>query len=368
MKVAFVHDFLNQMGGAENTLRELMSVYSGSPVYTLLQQHDLAKSMLPGTDIRSSYLQHLPFSEKHYQWYLSLMPSAIESHDLNAYDIVISSSSAFANGALTAPHTLHICYCHTPTRYLWEDTHRYVEELSYPKVVKRLIPPLLSRLRVWDYQAAQRVDTFIANSRTVQKRIKKYYGRESTVIYPPVNIMDFHVGNGPREYFLAGGRLVPYKRIDMIIEAFRALDIPLKIFGMGPDAERLRKRAKDNVEFVGRVSEQEKRELFANARGFINPQVEDFGITMIEALASGTPVIAYRSGGAVEIVQEGVNGVFFDEQEWEGIVDVIMRTDFAQFDPAAIRISAEKFSTERFQREVKEFVGRAYQKYRGSSI
>ncbi|OIP79837.1 MAG: glycosyl transferase [Parcubacteria group bacterium CG11_big_fil_rev_8_21_14_0_20_48_46] len=360
MQVALVHDFLIQRGGAENVLKELTRIFPQSPIYTLVHHRGYSREVF-GKHVYTSYIQQLPFADRKYQWYLPLMPSAIEHFNLSSYDIVVSSSSAFANGILTLPQTLHVCYCHTPTRYLWEDTHGYLADLRYPRVLKKLLIPLLSFLRVWDYQAAQRVDAFIANSKTVQKRIKKYYGRESTVMYPPVDVASFTVAAGPKDYFLAGGRLVPYKKIDLVIEAFRALDMPLKIFGTGPDTERLRKRAKDNVEFVGRVSEREKRKLFANARAFINPQVEDFGITMIEALASGTPVVAYRGGGAEEIVGDGINGVFFNEQTWEGIVDIVMRTDFSHFDPATVRASAEKFSTERFHREMRDFVERAYQ-------
>jgi len=362
MNVALIHDFLIQRGGAENVLQELARIYPQSPIFTLLHHPEYSRVVF-GDRIRPSYLQQMPFAQDHYQWYLPLMPSAIESHDLTGYDVVLSSSSAFANGVITTPRTVHVCYCHTPTRYLWEDTHEYVADLPYLSIFKQFLLPVLSRLRVWDYQAAQRVDAFIANSKTVQRRIKKYYKQNSTVIYPPVDVQSFSIGSGERTYFLAGGRLVPYKKIDMVIEAFRALDMPLKIFGTGSDTDRLRKRAKANVEFVGQVSEREKRDLFANARAFINPQIEDFGITMVEALASRTPVVAYRAGGAVEIVEEGKTGVFFDEQTWEGLVDTLMHTDFTRFDPVIIRESAEKFGIDRFEREIRAFVKYAYQQH-----
>jgi glycosyltransferase involved in cell wall biosynthesis len=303
----------------------------------------------------------MPLSLKKYQWYIMLMPSATESYNLKDYDVIVSSSSAFSKGVITRPDAIHICYCHTPTRYLWSDTHSYLQELQAPKLIKSVLPPMLSRLRLWDKAAAERVDHFLANSETVKHRIKKYYRKQSSVIYPPVDISSFYVNNNDKSYFLIGGRLVAYKKYDLVIEAFNKTRLPLKIFGSGPIEQRLRKIAGPSIEFVGRVNDEQLANLYANCRAFLHPHEEDFGITAIEAMASGRPVIAYRRGGATETVTEGITGEFFDEQSWEEIADHVIRFNDSVYDSKKIREHAEKFDSGVFKENLKSFVEMAWE-------
>lgn len=363
MKIALVHDYLSQDGGAEKVLDVFQEIWPEAPIYTLFFDSEKLPRFTKA-DIRTSFLQSLPFALKKYQWYLPLMPTATETLDLSQFDIVISSASAFAKGIITNEDALHICYCHTPTRYLWSDTHSYLEELRMPRIVKQALPPLLSRLRVWDRAAADRVDLFIANSETVRRRIEKYYGLSSTVIHPPVETDRFSLSHEPKKYFLTGGRLNPYKRFDLVVEASNRTGIPLKVFGTGPTEKELRRQAKSQVEFLGRVSDQELTALYANAKAFIHPQVEDFGITAIESMAAGRPVIAYRRGGAIETVEEGVTGEFFDRQEWEEIADHMIRFKESDYSSELIRQKAQNFRTERFKAELSRFIESAWKTHR----
>ncbi len=355
-KVALVHDHLVQDGGAEQVLKAFCELYPQAPIFTIVADKNSTHKFFSDKKIIPSFLQDIPFGLSRYQWWLSLMPAAIESHNLMGYDLVISSASSFAKGVITNPSAKHICYCHTPTRYLWNDSHNYLKELKVNWLIKKILPLTINKLRVWDRLAADRVDFFIANSRTVKDRIRKYYGRDSAVIYPPVEIEKFRVADQSKEYYLAGGRLVPYKRFDLVVKAFSRLGIPAKIFGIGPEEKYLKKIAKSNVEFLGRISDRQKADLYAGCLAYINPQEEDFGITAIEAMASGRPVIAYRSGGATETIIEGVTGEFFDEQIWEELADKIMRFRPEDYDPFKIRAQAEQFSVENFKRNFSNFV------------
>jgi len=355
MKIALVHDYLVQDGGAEKVLEVLQDIWPEAPTFVLFFDKE-KMSQFANKDIRTSFLQRFPFATKKYQWYISLMPTATEHYDLREFDVVISSTSAFAKGILTRPDAVHICYCHTPTRYLWTDTQSYIRELRVPTFIKALLPPILSRLRMWDHQAADRVDYFIANSQTVSDRIKKYYRKNSQVIYPPVETTHFHISPKPKTYFLTGGRLVAYKRFDLVIEAANKTGVPLKIFGTGPVEADLRKMANANIEFLGRVSEKEQRELYANAKAFIHPQEEDFGITPVEAMASGTPVIAYKKGGATETVVEGLSGEFILTQSVDELADHFKNFDQTKYDPMKIKAHAEKFNRETFVEKMREIV------------
>ncbi len=356
MKVALVHDYLSQDGGAERVLKALQEVYPEAPTFVLFyDKNKIPKHFFAG-DVRPTFLHYLPGAKNHYRWYLPLMPYATECHDLEGFDAVISSTSAFAKGVLTSPETMHVSYCHTPTRYLWSDTHSYLEELNYNRVVKTFLPPLISRLRMWDKMSADRVDHFIANSENVRGRIQKFYRRDAEVIYPPVDTHLFQTTGRAGEYFLIGGRLVPYKRYDLAVQVFNRLGWPLKIFGIGPDEERLRGLAKNNIEFVGWVSDWQKAELYANAIAFLHPQNEDFGITAVESMAAGRPVISYGAGGALETVVEGVTGQFFAEQNWESLYDVVLRFKPEQFEAEKIREHALRFSANNFKRRITEYV------------
>jgi glycosyltransferase involved in cell wall biosynthesis len=361
MKVALIHDHLAQDGGAEKVLKVLAELYPQADIYTLLYEKKQADKYFSGRTIKTSFIQRIPGGVKHYRWFLPLMPMAVEFFDLSDYDLVISDASAFAKGVITNTNVPHICYCHTPTRYLWDYTHRYIAELHYNKFLKKIVSLFLNYLRLWDRQAADRVDYFIANSKLVQKRIKKYYSRDSQVIYPPVDIDNFQPTPKPGEYFLTGGRVVVYKRFDLVVEAFKQLGWPLKIFGDGVDLSRLKKIAKGaaNIEFLGRVGETEKIELYQNCRAFLNPQEEDFGITVVEAMASGRPVIAYAQGGALETVIDGQTGIFFSEQTVESLMAALRRFDSLSFDSAVIRHQAEEFSRQEFEKQFQDFVVQA---------
>ncbi|MCX6792501.1 MAG: glycosyltransferase [Candidatus Falkowbacteria bacterium] len=364
MKVALIHDHLAQDGGAEKVLRVFADMFPDAPIYTLLAEKEVAKNF--GDRLRTSIIQHLPGGVKHYQWYMPFMPMAVEFFDLSNYDVVLSDASAFAKGAITSTDTLHICYCHTPTRYIWDYTHKYIEELHHNKYLKKVISLILNYIRLWDRQAADRVDSFIANSKTVQRRISKYYRRNSTVIYPPVEVESFQVADTIGEYFLIGGRLAPYKRVDIVVEAFVKLGLPLKIFGDGVDLNRLRRIAAGapNIEFLGRVDERRKAELYRRCRAFINPQEEDFGITVVEAMAAGRPVIAYNRGGATETVIEGKTGLFFNEQTAESLMAVVKHFAEMTFEPALIRQHAELFSTKRFKSEIENYIASEYKRFK----
>ena len=366
MRVALIHDHLAQDGGAEKVLKVLADEYKQASIYTLLYEKDNVDKYFKDRKIHTSIIQRLPFGVKHYKWYMPFMPMAVEFFDLRNYDVVISDVSGFAKGVITSTHTPHICYCHTPTRYLWDYTHQYINELNYNKYFKKLISLVLNYMRMWDRLAADRVDYFMANSKTVQKRIKKYYRRESTVIYPPVEVDNFSISDTIGDYFLIGGRLAPYKRVDIVIKAFKKTDKKLKIFGSGVDIQRLKKIAglSPNIEFLGRVNDKELAELYSKCLAFINPQEEDFGITQVEAMASGRPVIAYKRGGAVEIIEEGKTGFFFDKQKPDAIQYLIESFNSNSFDPRYIKNYAEKFSSERFKREIKDYINGAIEDFK----
>lgn len=355
MKIALVHDYLVQDGGAEKVLGVLQEIWPDAPTYTLFFDSKKLPTFA-AKDIRTSFLQKMPLALKKYQWYITLMPTATERYDLSEYDVVVSSTSAFAKGIITRPDAIHICYCHTPTRYLWSDTHSYLQELRVPRLIKTLLPPVLSRLRAWDQQAAQRVDHFIANSKTVQQRIQKYYRKDSHIIFPPVDTHRFHTSPRPKTYFLTGGRLVAYKRFDLVIDACNKTGIRLKIFGSGPVESDLRRQAKSNITFLGKVGDEALHDLYADAKAFIHPQEEDFGITPIESMAAGRPVIAYRKGGATETVIEGLSGEFIDTQTWEELADHLIRFDESTYDPQKIKTHAEQFGRERFKQDIQNYL------------
>lgn len=364
MKLALVHDYLIQDGGAERVLRAFSEIWPNAPIFVLF--HDKRRwREFRGRDIRTSVLQQLPGVIRYYRWTLPLMPAAVEHHDLHEFDVVLSSASAFAKGVVTRPDALHICYCHTPTRYLWTETHSYIKDLRTNRFIKFALPFMLTSLRMWDRTSALRVDRFLANSETVGKRIKKYYDRDAEVIYPPVDCSQFSISPKVENYFLAGGRLVAYKRFDLVIEVFNRLGWPLIIFGRGPYEGPLRKMANKNIQFVGHVSDQEKARLLMECIAFLHPQLEDFGLLPLETMASGRPVIAYDRGGARESVREGVTGTFFTEQTWESLLDTVINFKPEEYKPAEIRKWAQQFDIETFKAQIKEYVERAYDECMG---
>jgi len=364
MKLALVHDYLIQDGGAERVLRAFMEIWPEAPLFVLF--HDKKRwPQFHGRDIRTSTLQGLPGVINYYRWTLPMMPAATEHHDLGEFDIVLSSASAFAKGIVTRPDALHVCYCHTPTRYLWTDTHSYLKDLRTNRFIKFILPFILTSLRMWDRTSAVRVDKFIANSKTVASRIKKYYERGADIIYPPVDCSQFYVSNKIGNYYLAGGRLVAYKRYDLAIEVFNRLGLPLIIFGTGPYEDRLRKMAKKNIKFVGRISDQERAKLLSECVAFLHPQLEDLGLLPLESMASGRPVIALGRGGALETVVENKTGKFFNEQTWETLLDTVINFKPEMYDPKIIRAWAEQFDVQKFKQRMKEYIDTAYAEFSG---
>ncbi len=363
MQVALVHDHLAQDGGAENVLRMFQEIYPEAPIFTLVYDRDRAHPAFRKSDVRTSFIQKFPGGVRFYQAALPLMSTAVEKYDLSGFDVILSSASAFAKGVLTTPQTLHVCYCHSPTRYLWSDAHTYYKELRYNRLIKALIPFALTKLRQWDRAAADRVDRFIANSRYVQGRIQKYYKADSQIIYPPVEVEKFKIAKEPGDFYLTLGRLVAYKRYDLTIKAFNELGRPLKIAGEGPEMDYLQKIAGPNIEFLGRVDDKTRKELYAKAQAFVFPQEEDFGITAIEAMASGTPVIAYGRGGALETVITGKTGLLFEQQTVSSLIDALNRFWRSDFDPQAIREHALRFGGGRFKDEIKNFVNKSWQEF-----
>lgn len=355
-RIAFTHDHLAQNGGAERVLAVLHEMYPNAPTYTTLWDKKKSDPVFANKEIYTSFIQKFPFGVKKYQWYLPFMPLAFERFNFDAYDLVISSNSALAKGVILPEGVKHVCYCYTPTRYLWSDRNQYIENLNLPSFVKHLLYLYLSYLRTWDLEAARRVDHFVAISNVVKERIQHYYKRESVVVYPPVDIDPFSIGEGRGGYYLAGGRLTYYKRFDIIVDAFSKMNMPLYIYGDGPERGNLENRAKPNIHFLGRISEKKLHTLYKDAIAFINPQEEDFGITMVEAMASGCPVIAFNKGGALDIVQKNVSGAFFDEQSWESLSDTVIRFDRKNFDPQRIRVASEKFSKESFKKEFTNYL------------
>ncbi len=357
-KIALVHEFLTQLGGAERVLQALHEIFPAASVYTLV--HDKAKTqgVFANWDVRPSFLQQLPGGVKSYKWYLFLMPKAIESFDFSGFDLVLSDSSAFAKGVITKKPTIHICYTHTPTRYLWQDLNSYVAQARIPAILKPIIKSYLKHyLRSWDYDAAQKPDFLIANSQTVGERVKQYYDRESEVIYPPVDTEFFKPVANKQNYFFTASRLEPYKKIELAIEAFNQLKLPLKVAGDGTELKKLKiKYQKSNIEFLGRVTDEELRNLYAGAKAFIFPAYEDAGIMVLEALACGTPVIGFQRGGTAEFIRDGENGVLFAEQTVDSLLTAVKKISTMKFDPFKLRESALPFDKERFKEKILAFI------------
>jgi len=343
-------------------LKVLCDMFPQAPVYTLLYDEQATKGVFKDRYLVTSFLQNFPFSRSHHYFFPLLMPLAVEQFDLSDYDLVISISASFAKGIVVKPHTKHICLCLTPTRFLWDNSQRYVEEFNYPWWVKKILPPFLTYVRVWDQAASKRVDQFWAISNFVKDRIQKYYRAESKLIYPPVDTDSFSAEGGSasgrqiKNYFLMVGRMVPYKKFDLAIEAFNKLGLPLKVVGVGPQIKRLEKIAGKNIEFLGSVSDWQLSNLYSQAQAVIFPQSEDFGMVPLEAMASGRPVIAFRSGGALETIIEGTTGLFFDEQTSEALEKAVKQFQKLKFDSRKCRAQAEKFSIDVFKENFNKLI------------
>lgn len=363
MKVAITHDWFASYGGGERLVAELHQMFPDAPIYTAIYDPEKVPAHVREWDIRPSFIQRIPFSRGRHQLFLPLMPMAFEQFDLSGYDLVITSSTACAKGVITGPETLNICYCNTPCRYIWDQYHDYTREHR----AKALIAPIAHWLRVWDRLSSDRVDHFVANSNEVAQRIRRHYRRESEVIYPPVDVERIRPnGREPEDFYLVVGRLVPYKRVDLAVEAANRLGKRLLVVGEGTELKRLREMAGPTVEILGWRSDEEVADLLARCRAFLFPGWEDFGISAVEAQAAGRPVIAYARGGALETVVEGKTGVFFETQTVDAVVDAIERAERTGFDPQVCRRNAERFETAQFRRRIIATVERQVQLLRGA--
>jgi glycosyltransferase involved in cell wall biosynthesis len=359
MRVAIVHDYLNQFGGAERVVCELAELYREAPIHTSIYHPDLTWPQLKNASVHTSWLQHLPLSHKYFKLLLPLYPLVFGGLKLSGYDVILSSSSSFAKGVQTDEGTIHICYCHSPTRFLWfyDD---YIRREKYADTIKRFPSPIVKTvvalMRNWDLVASHRPDYYIANSVAVQGRIRKIYHRESCVIHPPVDVNRFRVSTRDEGYYLVVSRLNAYKRIDLVVEAFNELGLPLVVIGDGPHRRVLEKMAKPNVHFTGYLADQDVTRYFEGCRGFIFPGEEDFGLTPLEANACGKPVIAYAAGGALDSIKEGLNGIFFRDQTASALKKAVQDSATMDWDPKAIRIHAEGFSPMVFRQKIQQYV------------
>lgn len=352
---ALVHDWMNQIGGAEDVLEALVDLYPNAPIYTSLYAPSKMPPHWREWEIRTNFIDRLPFSHQKQQLYFPAYPFAFEQFDFSQTELVISNKSGFCHGIITGPETLHICYCLTPTRYVWR-YHQYAEQENLGKLTRLGLQPFLTFLRQWDRLAADRVDHFIAISQEVRQRIGKVYGREADIIYPPVDTTRFEPSSRVDDYYLFVGRLVPYRRLDLLIEAFNKMDRPLKIVGNGRDLPRLQAMANPNVEFLGYVPDRDLPDLLARCRAFLFPGEEDFGIAPIQAMAAGRPVVAYAGGGALETIIPGKTGVLFAEQSVGAIIQAVESFDPHTLSTIDILNQAAKFDTAVFKEKMARFV------------
>lgn len=352
LKIALVVEELTQLGGAERLLDYWLELFPKAPIFTLVWDKEKTLHRYDKFDIRPSFIQKLPFGIKRYKWYLALMPKAIESFNFDNYNVVFSITSALVKGIKTSPKTLHICYLNTPTRWLWSDREQYLKSAPIPFFARPLMPLVINYLKKWDLRAAGRPDFIIANSENVRKRIKKYYCRNSTPIFVPVDAGKFKLSKNRGQYYLVVSRLEPYKKVDLVIEAFIKNRLPLKIVGSGTKFETLKKSVPKNIELIGRISDNKLAEIYQNAIATIFPQEEDAGIVPLESMASGRPVIAYHRGGVLETIIPGKTGVLFAKQTIKDLQAAIDKFQKMKFNPKIIRAQALKFDKALFKRKI----------------
>lgn len=360
MKVAIIHDWLVEVGGAELVLKELVHCYPEADVFSLIDflTDKEREYYIQGKSVETSFLQKIPGVKKSYRKFLQLMPLAVEQFDLRGYDLVISSSYAVAKGVITSPDQIHVSYCHSPIRYAWDMQFQYLEESNLIKGLKSIYARyVLHKIRIWDFRSAYSVDYFLANSNFIRKRIEKVYRRNADVIYPPVNVEEFSLCTIKEDFYLTASRMVPYKKVDLIVKAFNSMpDRKLVVIGCGPEFSKIRKMAKSNITIMGYQEYSILQDKMKKAKAFVFAAEEDFGIVPLEAQACGTPVIAFGKGGALETVIDGVTGVHFNKQDEESLVKAVEAFEHQSFDPVQIRKHAESFSIERFRYEIKEYV------------
>jgi glycosyltransferase involved in cell wall biosynthesis len=350
LKIALVTDWLTNLGGGEKVLQNISELFPESPIFTTVSDYKKI-GYFQKKNIKTSFLQKIPFFNKRHQYLLPLLPYGIESLDLSKYDLVISFSSSIAKNIITTPEQTHICYIHSPMRYAWEPFFdKRFKDL--PKIFKPFIAYLLHHLRIWDKSRANSPDLYISNSSTTQKRVKKYYQKESLVLYPPVNSENFSLEKNKKKYFLGLGRMVNYKKFDLLVETFKGLpDKELYLVGDGPERKKLQKISKQNknIKFFPKITQTELKKMYQEAQFFLLPQKEDAGIVQLEAMSCGTPVIAFKEGGALDVLKENLNGVFFDKQTPSSLKEAILKAEKIDWDYSKIRESILKYDQENFK-------------------
>ena len=366
LKVALVHDWLTGRRGGERVLEALAELFPGAPIYTLFHFPKSQVEDLESRSIRTSFLQQMPFLKRHYRLYLPLYPMAAELFDLQEFDLVLSSSHCVAKGVISHPDALHVSYVHSPVRYAWNQYSAYFGPGKLGFFSKRLVPPLIHSLRMWDVTSSARVDHFVANAAAVARRIQKYYRREAEVIHPPVDTEFFTPGAGEpkRDYDLIVTALVPYKMVDLAIAAYNSVGRPLKIVGDGPEYKRLKAMAGPDIQFLGPVQGETLRDLYRDARLYVLPGEEDFGISVVEAQACGTPVLAYAKGGATETVLPGRTGLFFREPTAAALRAALDNFRALSLNRTAARDQALNFSCERFKSRINDFLRLKWREYK----
>ena len=369
MKIAIVHDYLNQYGGAEKVVEVLHELFPEAPIYTSIYDQDKLPDSFKKMNIVTSFMQKLPFLEKHFKKYLLFYPRAIENFDLKEYDLILSSSIAFSKGAIKSSKACHICYCYTPMRFVWDYEH-YVNKENFGSLTLKLLPLAIKKLKKWDLKTIDRVDYYIAISNYIKDRIKRFYNRDSVVIYPPVNVKEFKLTKNVEDFFLIVSRLNAYKNIDLVIQVFNELGLKLKIVGTGPYRPVLQSLVKSkNIEFLGRLSNDEIKEIYSKCKAYIFPGKEDFGISPVEAQAAGRPVIAYADGGALETVVDGITGLFFRENSIAALKETIKNflSIENKFNSKEIIQNALRFDKEIFKNSITEFIIQKYGEYNSKS-
>ena len=369
MKKALIHDWFSTYAGAEKCVESFTDIWDDFEIYSLIDFLSGADrdKILKGKRAHTSFIQKLPFAKDKYRNYLPLFPLAIEQFDLSGYDVVLSSSHAVAKGVLTHSNQLHIAYVHTPIRYAWDLYHQYLRESGLDRGLKGMLAKyFLHKIRLWDASTANRVDHYLANSRYIARRIQKTYGKPSDVIYPPVDVYKFTLREAKEEFYLTASRMVPYKKIDLIVEAFSQTDKKLLVIGDGPDMAKIKSKADKNVELLGFADDKTMADLMGRAKAFVFAAEEDFGITPVEAQACGTPVICFGRGGARETVRDGESGLYFMEQNTKELLAAVAKFEqnYDKFEPAKIRENSLKFSRARFEAEIKSYVEKKYEEFK----
>ncbi len=360
-KIAIVCDWLTLSGGAEKIIFGLHQLFPNAPIFTPVYNVENLPEF-KNTDLRTSYLQKFPLAKTKHQYFLLLYPGIFEKLNLDDFDLIISSSHSCAKGIITGPKTLHISYCHSPMRYAWDNNQNYIKNYNTNFLIKTMAPFFMHKMRIWDRMTADRVDYFIANSNYIKNRISKFYHRDSEVIFPFIKSVDFSIGT-KSDYYLAVGRLTAYKKFDLIINAFNELKLPIKIAGSYNAKSKLKQMASDNIEFLGYVDDQKLKKLFSEAKALIFPQIEDFGIVPLEAMASGTPVIAFNKGGVTETVINGETGIFFEEQTSEALKNAVIKFQQMSFNQQKIREHAQKFDQNIFNQKILNFINQKLTKH-----